>query len=171
MACYSCGYKGKLKNTKIKMYQYLESGLDNVFLANIPAVKCPECSIEIPVIEKVEQLHEIIAHAIFNKKFLLNGNEIRFLRTQLGYSQKDFAEEIDLAQGYMNRLEKGADPVTAEVDQTIRLNYLRLKGTPKRDYKALHSALDNSMKKREKGAQSLRLRPKESGWNLLKDVA
>lgn len=168
MSCYSCGYIGKLKNSKIKMYHYSESGLDNVFLANIPAVKCPKCSVEIPVIERPEQLNEMIAHAIFQKKFLLNGKEVRFLRTQLGYSQKDFADEIVKTKEYMNRIENGAGPVTPELDQHIRLNYLRLKGTPKRTYEAFQNALNQSMQTREEGVQNLHLKAQPSGWNLSK---
>ena len=166
MACYSCGYKEKLKNSKIKMYHYAESGLDNVFLANIPAVKCPQCAVEIPVIEKPEQLHELIAISIFKNNFLMIGKEVRFLRTQLGYSQKDFAEEISKAKEYMNRIENGNDPVTPELDQLIRLSYLRLRGTPKRTYEELRTALTSSMKRREKGVQKLHLQARGHGWGL-----
>ena len=170
MGCYSCRYKGDLKNSRIKIYPYKESGLPNVFLVNVPAVKCPQCGVEIPDIVHPEKLHEMIAESIVRKKFLLNAHELRFVRTQLGYSQTDFANKINFNNSHLNRVENEKESVSDELDRLVRVFYLKERGTPKRSYEALHNALEEAISKKDTGEQSYRYRLKSEGksWNLEK---
>lgn len=168
MACYACRFKGALKHSRMKIYHYKESGLSNVYLLNVPSLKCPQCGIEIADVVHPEQLHELIAESIVKKKFLMDAAELRFLRTQLGRSQVDFANELNLDKSYLNRVENGTDSVSAKLDQSVRLFYLKERGTPKRSYEALRDALDEAISKKVTGKQSYHLKSRGNTWNFSK---
>jgi len=72
---------------------------------------------------------------------------------------------------FMNRVENGHDRVTPDLDKTVRLNFLRLKGTPKRNYEDLKTALEHSLEKKEAGVQQLRLKAQGHNWNISSKAA
>ena len=74
-----------------KPYHYTESGLDNVYIYNMPVVKDVNGE-EVIYIQKINLLHKAIAEGLIKKAGLLKGKEIRFLRSEMGYSQKQLSE-------------------------------------------------------------------------------
>ena len=87
------------------MYQYLESGLDNVFLRNGYKIhKTPYG--EGVSITNSDGLHKAIGRTIINAPKPINGAELRFLRVQLDLSQHDLAELLGTGEQAVRRWEK-----------------------------------------------------------------
>lgn len=112
----------------LEPYHYLECGLDNVYLYNIPIVKDVEGE-EVICIPKVNKLHKIIAEGIIYKKGSLDAKEIKFLRIQIGFTQEDFAKLLGkngLSLGRWERGETKADITTDILIRMIAIRYLGL---------------------------------------------
>lgn len=165
--CTSCDERVIFKRTIVGRYKYDESGLENVFLVNVPALECPRCGFQSVIIPNPDQLHFIIAEAVVRKPFKLSGKEVRFLRTQLGFSGFDFSKEIGFSHENLSRVENSRLEVSDELDKEIRLKYVGLRGTPKRTYKALHEALLQILHSREPGSKRITLKPTEGEWKML----
>ena len=109
-------------------YHYLESGLPNVYLANIEWYKCQDCGKTEANIPRIGQLHRCLAWRIICKSDLLTGMEIRFLRKMMRAKQSEFAAILSIHQTELSRWESGARPRrTKPADLAIRLFYLAFK--------------------------------------------
>lgn len=108
------------ENNLLEPYHYTECGLDNVYLYNIPVVKDVEGE-EVVCIPKVNKLHKIIAEGIVYKKGLLDAKEIKFLRTQLGFTQEDFAKILGKKGLSLGRWERGETKLDVTTDILIRM--------------------------------------------------
>lgn len=73
---------------KSKKYHYTECGLDYVYLLNGYTERITPYGKAVSI-TAVEQLHKIIGEAIISSPEPLSGAEIRFLRHELDWSQKD----------------------------------------------------------------------------------
>lgn len=123
MKCENC--QTEMILTKTQKYQYIESGLENVFLDNIQVYYCAECEAQIPVIPKILKLHNTIGYAIVCKTNLLSGAEIQFLRKNLRIKSQDWAKLIRTDKSVYSRWENGQD-ISPQSDLLIRYLYLRL---------------------------------------------
>src|SRR6267154_1472264 len=74
--CYDCG---KTMVGKRENYSYQEVGLKSVVLLNIVVYHC-KCGAIVPEIPYAGILHNCIAMNVLQKKALLSGEEIRFIR-------------------------------------------------------------------------------------------
>src|ERR1700688_4527769 len=74
--CYDCG---KTMVGKRENYSYQEVGLKSVVLLNIVVYHC-KCGAIVPEIPYAGILHNRIAMDVLEKKALLSGEEIRFIR-------------------------------------------------------------------------------------------
>lgn len=101
-------------------YHYKESGLDNVYLYNISIVHDVDNE-QVFYIPHINQLHNVIAQAIINKKGLLKGNEIRFIRTHACLLQSQLAEKIGRDTQSIGRWERGEISIDRSMDMLIRL--------------------------------------------------
>jgi putative transcriptional regulator len=121
-----CDCGGKTKEKSVGLYHYQESGLPNVFLADIRVIECEECGTVLPVIPSILKLHASIAEAIAMKPAMLTGAEMRFLRKQLGLSAVQWASYMKMDKASVSRLENGHNPIGRQTDALIRLLYFRL---------------------------------------------
>ncbi len=121
MKCYRCGKKTK---KVMKDYPYLESGLDNVVLKDLPVYFC-ECGEEMPVLEGLDTLHVEIADAIAFKSSPLTGGEARFLRKQTVMKAKELAEVMGVTKVTVSRWENAAANLGAGSDRLLRLIYVK----------------------------------------------
>jgi len=131
-----CPKCGNLIQSKIGDYQYKESGLDNVFLENIPVYDC-SCGISFASIFRVSMLNDLISETLLKKPTLLSGKEIRFLRKSLYISSKDFARILDIGKTTLSKWENDTQRHRKGYDKFIRLLYLlykEIKGKEKRDF-------------------------------------
>ncbi|HKJ10468.1 MAG TPA: helix-turn-helix domain-containing protein [Gammaproteobacteria bacterium] len=104
------------------MYHYTGCGLRNVYLKNGYKVRETAYGKTVAV-EDLDGLHQAIACDLINYKPKLTGTEFRFLRKELGMSQKRLAELLSSTEQSVSLWErKGSVPKWA--DRMIRLLYL-----------------------------------------------
>ena len=104
-----------------KGYHYTESGLTNVWLANGYTVRKTKYG-EGVSIQDSDGLHRALARVLSNKA-RLTGTEVRFLRKELGLSQRGLGELLGVSDQAVALWErKGRLPKTA--DRLLRLIYV-----------------------------------------------
>ena len=104
----------------MSVYHYTECGLDNVYLHNIQIVsdiKGDE-TIKIP---RINQLHNLIAQCLLDKKGVLSGSEIRFLRTNVGLLQTELSSLLGKEAQAVGRWERGEHPIDRTTDTLLRI--------------------------------------------------
>lgn len=103
------------------MYHYTESGLRNVWLTNGYTFKSIDGEAAV-AISGADELHETIGRTLAHKPYL-TGTELRFLRKELGLSQKRLADLIGSTEQTVSLWErKGRMP--RGYDRLIRILYL-----------------------------------------------
>lgn len=106
---------------KTKLYHYLESGLQNIWLANGFTIHETEYGRGVSV-DDVPGLHQVIAKRLVENKPHLSGGEFRFLRKELGLSQAKLGKLWGYdAQSVALWEKRGRVPVIA--DRFIRVYY------------------------------------------------
>jgi putative transcriptional regulator len=105
------------------IYQYTESGLDNVFLASGYSFKGNSRQGRSVVIHDIDGLHEAIGRVLIEDRKILAGQEIRFLRHELGMSQSTLAQMLDVTEQTVRRWEQDKLPIPRTADATIRSIY------------------------------------------------
>ncbi len=120
--CYECG---KVMNDKKIKHHYVESGLNNVYLEGVSEFTCPSCKTSFVDIPEPTQLHIVMAVALSDKKGLLTGPEIRFMRKEVGMTSKGFAAFIGVSPVTMSRWEnsEGDSNRDESNDRLIRLAF------------------------------------------------
>lgn len=105
-------------------YQYTECGLDYVWLQN-GYVQEEDAEWGVVVgIEHQEALHKMIGYDVINAPEALNGAELRYLRVELGLSQKALGSCLGYADGQMvANWEKGVGTIPRSVDVVVRALY------------------------------------------------
>jgi transcriptional regulator with XRE-family HTH domain len=114
--CYECA--GTMEGRKGE-YKYIECGLTSVILKDILIFRCTNCNAVVPEIPAAGILHRVIALRLLNKKNLLTGSEVRFLRKFCGYSVTEFAEILGSSKSVVSRWEKSGSG--KETDRIVRL--------------------------------------------------
>lgn len=117
-------------------YHYTESGLDYVYLEGIDVCKC-SCGEVIVSIPTMPQLHSVIGLSIIKKKSLLSGQEIRFLRKNMGLTATKLSEIIGIDNATISRWENGNQVIKKSNDRFIRLVYLNIRGISTEEIKHL----------------------------------
>lgn len=81
MKCAYCG----AKNVKLERveHKYVECGLPNVVLVNVPERVCGDCNERELVIPRIAELHELLSEMLRDKRAPLSPAEFRFLRKYL----------------------------------------------------------------------------------------
>jgi putative zinc finger/helix-turn-helix YgiT family protein len=126
MKCDIC-HKGNILTKKQESYHYKECGLDNVFLKNIDLRVCDSCGAKIPRLSRMRELHGTIARAVAMQPCPLRGQDIRFLRKQLGYSAKEWATFLRTDASTLSRWENDQQEIGTQSDTLIRLLYFRIR--------------------------------------------
>lgn len=101
-------------------YQYSESGLDNVYIYNLPVIVDMNGEKTI-YIQKINKLHKVIAEGIITKAGIINNKEIRFLRTEMGYTQTQFSEMLGKEAQACGRWERAKTSIDKTTDALIRV--------------------------------------------------
>jgi putative transcriptional regulator len=121
-----CLQDGAEMTGRLENYLYEASGLPGVTLQNVMVYRCPKCGEHEVAIPNILGLHETLARAIVEKKERLSPQEIRFLRTHLGYSSADFARKVGVSIQTVSRWERKDEPLRMKpaVDRFVRLMVL-----------------------------------------------
>jgi putative zinc finger/helix-turn-helix YgiT family protein len=108
MNCTLCGAETtRRRATNKNPYRYTFSGLKNVLLCGIDVRICTSCKAESPIIPAVGELHRIIADTLSRKPAPLAGEEVRFLRKNIGIPAKKLAALLGMAPETLSRVENG----------------------------------------------------------------
>jgi len=151
--------------TRQQPYHYNLSGLDDVYLAGILVRECPKGHGDSPVIPRIEELHNHIAIWLIQKRGLLHGKEVRFMRKTLGFPGKKFAALLGVSPEHLSRVENGKRKTLGHSsDRVARLaaaSVLEEGG----EVRALLLRLAENLTAKKKGPQEgLVLRPGKGGW-------
>jgi putative zinc finger/helix-turn-helix YgiT family protein len=114
--CYDCG---KMMVGKRENYSYQEVGLKSVVLLNIVVYHC-KCGAIVPEIPYAGILHHCIAMSVLQKKALLSGEEIRFIRKAAGFSATDLAHVLGMEKGTVSRWENSKQGIGKDADRLLR---------------------------------------------------
>jgi DNA-binding XRE family transcriptional regulator len=101
-------------------HRYKESGLDNVILNGVRLYRCLQCGEAIYDFGDIGQLNRLIAESLVRKKGHLNGKEIRFLRTYVGYSSEMFARILGYDKTSWSRIENERSKISNQVNMAVR---------------------------------------------------
>jgi len=118
-----CPRDGEKMKVKKGNWQYRESGLDDVVIVGINIYYCPVCDEVMPEIPRINELHRLIAEDLMNKKSLLTGKEIRFLRKEMYASVAHFAKKLGISKAQLRSWESGEQQVDPTADRLIRVLY------------------------------------------------
>ena len=100
-------------------YQYIESGLANVYLNGVVVYEC-RCGEELLELPSVHTLHTIIAQKLVTKPVPLTGPELRFVRKFVGLKAIDLAKALSVSPVTVSRWENGEEPIGKTNDQLFR---------------------------------------------------
>lgn len=101
-------------------YRYEECGLDNVILVDLETCEDDDGALVV-TIQHVNVLHRAIMKAIATKQSAISGRELKFIRTELGLTQAEFAARINKDAQTVARWEKGKHAVDPTADTVIRV--------------------------------------------------
>ncbi len=108
-------------------YRYTDCGLDNIFIAGVTFVS-DDAGNEVIRIPNVNGLHRAIATGIVIRKNMMNGREMRFLRSEMGMTQAELAAMIHREPLTISRWERGETDIDANAETLVRLHAIeRLK--------------------------------------------
>jgi transcriptional regulator with XRE-family HTH domain len=104
MDCEKCGVAMVDRmTTNAEPYRYRLSGLP-VGLVGIEVFHCPKCNAQSPIIPRLSELHQVIAGILVRKPAPLTGEEIRFLRKQIGLPAQLL---LGVSPAHLSRVENG----------------------------------------------------------------
>lgn len=102
---------------------YTASGLDYVYLTNGFTVEDDPKYGRIITIKNVDDLHRMIGLYAVTRRRALRGAEFRFLRKQMGYKQRQLAEDLGVDEQTIANYEKNKKiPPTS--DKLMRMTFL-----------------------------------------------
>ena len=104
-------------------YHYTECGLSYIYLADGYEVEKVDGETYVGI-KDVDELHRVIAKSVTEKKSTLEGQEIRFLRIEMGMSQKNLAEILGVDTQTVARWEKNQTAIPRTSDAVLRTMYL-----------------------------------------------
>lgn len=100
-------------------YQYVESGLNNVFISGINPMIDDEGD-EVVTIHAINVLHAEIARGIIESDGGINGAELRFLRTEMGLTQSGLGTLLSVDGQTVGRYERGDTPIDPTAETLLR---------------------------------------------------
>lgn len=142
MHCPSCDSKKSMKTETI-VHKFKESGLDNIVLHGVKQYRCLQCGEILFDFGDINQLNRVIADTLLRKKDLLLGQEIRFLRTHIGYSSEMFAKILGLDKTSLSRIENDRSKVSNQVNMAVRFAVAGKLADRDYDFHDLIIALEN----------------------------
>lgn len=100
-------------------YRYTECGLENVVIEGI-ATMTDDDGDEVIQIPYVNALHRAIAEAILEQSSSMAGKELRFLRSEMGFTQAELGEIVNVDKQTVGRWERDETPINGAAETIIR---------------------------------------------------
>lgn len=115
MKCINCGHTMTTKKENVPY-----TALPGTVLVGVDVSRCPNCGEMETAIPAIDELNRVLAEAVIRKTPRLNGGEIRFLRSYLGYSGADFAKLIGVDPATVSNWETDKKPIGHQSDLLLR---------------------------------------------------
>ncbi|NSX54600.1 helix-turn-helix transcriptional regulator [Parasulfitobacter algicola] len=100
-------------------YQYIESGLDNVYINGLSPVVDDDGD-EVITVPYIAGLHVEIARGIVTRDGQISGRELRFLRTEMGMTQAELAAKVNADAQTIGRWERDEYDIDPTAETVIR---------------------------------------------------
>lgn len=100
-------------------YRYEECGLDYVTIRNM-RVLVDDSGEETYCLPNITSLHKLIAASLIMRRHGLLGQELRFLRTELGLTQAELGQLVKKDHQTIGRWERGETPIDENAEVVIR---------------------------------------------------
>lgn len=100
-------------------HHYTESGLLNVIISGI-LVEVDDEGDDVITIPAVNELHHVIALGIVNHESGMTGDELRFLRTEMGLTQAELANLVHRDKQSIGRWERGEVDIDSSAETLVR---------------------------------------------------
>lgn len=104
-------------------FQYRACGLDNVYLTSGYEQKIVGGETYTAVVE-ADDLYKAIAEHLVRRRKVLRGQEVRFLRKLLGWTQADAGDALGMSDQSVARYEKDQGSMEGPTDRLFRLYVL-----------------------------------------------
>jgi DNA-binding transcriptional regulator YiaG len=104
-------------------YHYTACGLDNVYLMNGFAVEETDYGRGLRV-DRLDELHRLIAAHLVTKRKNLSAREFRFLRRHMNLTQAELGATLGIDAQTVARYEKGDTAISGPADRLIRFHYV-----------------------------------------------
>ena len=104
---------------KTSSHHYTECGLQNVMIDGLTFLVDHDGD-EIVTIEAVNELHKVIALGIVAHAHGMSGDELRFLRTEMGLTQAELGELVHHDKQSVGRWERGEFEIDGAAETIIR---------------------------------------------------
>lgn len=100
-------------------HHYTECGLMNVFISGIE-VQTDDDGDEVIIVPAVNELHHVIAAGIIGHAKGISGEELRFLRTEMGMTQSELSKVVTRDKQTIGRWERGEIEIDSPSETLIR---------------------------------------------------
>jgi transcriptional regulator with XRE-family HTH domain len=100
-------------------HHYTECGLQNVYISGIQKVVDDEGD-EVILIPAINNLHRVIAEGIVSHQKGMDGSELRFLRSEMGYTQSELAALVHRDKQTIGRWERAESEIDSTSEAVIR---------------------------------------------------
>jgi len=100
-------------------HHYTESGLKNVVISGI-LVEVDDEGDEVITIPAVNELHMMIALGIVNHPKGISGDELRYLRSEMGLTQAELSSLVHRDKQSIGRWERGEVEIDSSAEALIR---------------------------------------------------
>jgi DNA-binding transcriptional regulator YiaG len=141
------------------MYHYIECGLDNVWLVNGFHIEEIDGG-EFVSFDDADELHQVIGRSLVEKP-ALTGGEVRFLRKELGMSQRMLSEFLGTTEQTVSLWERGANVPDGEA-RLLKAVYLeRIDGNVK-----VVDLLERLIELDRKDQERLIFQDTDTGWKM-----
>ena len=108
-------------------YRYTECGMDNVLIRGI-GIEVDVDGDEVITIPAVNELHRVIAEGIVRHEHGMSGEELRFLRTEMGMTQAELARLVHRDKQSVGRWERNEKDLDSASETVIRRQAIKLLG-------------------------------------------
>jgi DNA-binding transcriptional regulator YiaG len=108
-------------------YHYIECGLSNVFIHGVEPFADDEGDAVVQI-TAVNELHREIARGIIAHEGGISPEELRFLRTEIGFTQSELSELVHCDRQTVGRWERGETPIDPRAETIIRQHVVEVLG-------------------------------------------
>ncbi len=100
-------------------HHYTECGLQNVYIDGLEIVLDDDGD-EVITIPAINELHRVIAMGIVSHEHGMSGGELRFLRTEMGYTQAELSILVHHDKQSIGRWERSEFEIDSSAEAIIR---------------------------------------------------